>query len=571
MKYRFRNCFQFRLLVCFLAVSLIPLCLCSALLVEIARISMNRDQAQVMEENTASLMAALDTLSQGFAAAGARLQNNSILSSSLLSGSSQETLVYSTLYAAADEIRDTCVLHLYDLQGNARYSSQNLPAAQTLNPQWGVLYASSHAQGSPVYVAVQDSSDSGALLQAAVLLTDDAQPIGYLVMELYESNFRQLLGGKYGSEGEIMLLDRFWRPIYGSQQSLVRELSPALRGQLLSGAVPGENDPDYYFSICEHGDTGLFLVLRQPQAFSGSTMKILYTVSLSWALVCVVICILISIPLSRQISSPIRHLQQAFGKLEQDDLSVQVSISRRDELGQLAHAFNHMVTALKTNREELVRNQKALNEARLRMLQAQLNPHFLCNTLDTMKWISKINKVPQVALMSTNLADILRFCISDVEFVPLRRELEILQRYIEIQRIRLSDNFSFRVRIPGELEDCPVPKMILQPIVENAIIHGLSGIENSAVCVEAVRTDDGHLRLSVTDNGHGLPPDLAGKAYARRNVREGSHLGLYNVDTILKIHYGTDSGLFLDKGPDGVGTTVTATLPIQTGEEKPPC
>lgn len=568
MNNTFRNSFRFRLLVSFLAVSLIPLCLCSALLMQIARVQMNRNTQQAMEENTASLIASLDTLAQGLEAAGQYLQNNGILSASLLSSNAQDTLVYNTLFTAAEEIRDTCVLRLYDLQGNARYSSQNLPAAQTLDPHWGVLYAAANADSTPVYMA---TADGNALLQAAVLLTDDGQPIGYLVMELYASHFQHLLEGKYGSQGEILLLNRFWRPVYSSQQSLAQELSPELRRQLLSGAVPGESDPDYILSITEHSGTGLFLVLRQPHAFSHSTMQILYTVSLSWALVCVIISVLISIPLSRQISSPIRHLQQAFGKLEQDDLSAQVSTSRRDELGQLAQAFNRMVSALKTNREELVRNQKALDEARLRMLQAQLNPHFLCNTLDTMKWISKINKVPQVALMSTNLADILRFCISDVEFVPLHRELEILERYIEIQRIRLSDNFTFQTQILPELETCPVPKMILQPIVENAIIHGLSGIENSTVCVEVVRTEDNHLRITVTDNGHGLPENLAGKAYTRQNVPEGRHLGLYNVDTILKIHYGTNSGLFLDRGPHGVGTSVTAIVPIQKREEETPC
>ena len=104
------------------------------------------------------------------------------------------------------------------------------------------------------------------------------------------------------------------------------------------------------------------------------------------------------------------------------------------------------------------------------MLQAQLNPHFLCNTLDTMKWISKINQVPQVALMSTNLADILRFCITPDEFVPLRRELEILSRYVEIQRIRLSESFSYTEAVPEALLSCMVPKMLLQPLAENAIL-----------------------------------------------------------------------------------------------------
>ena len=166
------------------------------------------------------------------------------------------------------------------------------------------------------------------------------------------------------------------------------------------------------------------------------------------------------------------------------------------------------------------------------MMQAQLNPHFLCNTLDTMKWISKINKVPQVAMMATNLADILRLCISPEEFVPLYREMEILQRSIEIQKVRLGDDFAFRVSIPEELYDCMVPKMILQPIVENAILHGIDGMTGAVISVQA-QTDGNQLKITVRDNGQGFPADMLGQPYRRDKGLAKGHLGLYNVDMIL--------------------------------------
>ena len=200
------------------------------------------------------------------------------------------------------------------------------------------------------------------------------------------------------------------------------------------------------------------------------------------------------------------------------------------------------------------------------MLQAQLNPHFLCNTLDTMKWISKINKVPQVALMSTNLADILRFCISAEEFVPLYRELEILERYIEIQKLRLSDDFAFRQEIPEELYDCLVPKMILQPIVENAILHGLSGVAGSVIRVRAEEKGE-TLYITVTDNGQGFPPEMTGRPYRRDKDLAKGHLGLYNVDMILRRNFGEEYGLFLERGDEGVGASVTASLPIRYEED----
>lgn len=226
-------------------------------------------------------------------------------------------------------------------------------------------------------------------------------------------------------------------------------------------------------------------------------------------------------------------------------------------MAELAQHFNGMVAALKRNQEQLVNNQRELNQAQLRMLQAQLNPHFLCNTLDTMKWISKINQVPQVALMSTNLADILRFCISPEEFAPLSREAEILERYVEIQRIRMSGGFTYTMDLPAVLEDCLIPKMILQPLVENAILHGLEGRTDGAVRV-AAREEGGLLRITVADNGPGFSPEWM----EGRRFREGSgrHLGLYNVDTILTKYYGRNCGLFLSS--EG-GAVVTAVLPVR--------
>jgi len=570
MKHQLRNSFRVRLLVSFLAVSLIPLCLCSALLVQIASVHMNREIKETMNEHSDNMIAALDALSTGFEDAAMVLQNNQILSNALTAGVRGETQVYNILYEAAEPIRDICALHLYDLQGNPLYSSHNSPKAQPLNPAWGVLHAAA-VSGTPSYVGEAfTSGQEDALLRAAMVLKYRQTPVGYLVMELGGEHFSRLLSGQYDSQGDLLLLNRFWRPVYCTQQQLSADFAVQLRSRVLGNTPPDKDNSDYLYSIAKHEGMNLFLVLLQPQAFNQRTLKILTVVSACWAAVCIIISALISIPLSRQISSPIGQLRSAFARLEQDDLSVRVSLNRQDELGQLATAFNHMVDALKTNRAELVENQKELNETKLRMLQAQLNPHFLGNTLDTMKWISKINKVPQVAVMSTDLADILRFCISGDELVPLYRELEILERYIEIQRIRLSDQFTFQVNVPEELLAHPVPKMILQPIVENAILHGLTGVECSQIRVDAEKWQD-FLRITVTDNGRGVPEEMAGKPYSRESLPDKHHLGLYNVHMILKLHYAENAGLFLDKGPDGVGTSVTATIPLQPIQEECEC
>lgn len=556
--------FRKGLFTAMLLSSLIPLLICAGMMVQITRLRMDSKTRDNAREQSDALIQSMDMVSTALTSSAQRLRDSETLIHNLASGTGNRLQMNGFLFDATDTFRNFAVFDLYDSAGVCRYSTRGTVSGD-LPTDWGVLYGAAAQPGQAVYFASEDPSDTGsALLLGAVALDTGEGTAGYLVMRLYSAGFHSLMDGKH-PQSDLLILSRFFRPVYGSQAYLNETLAPALREKLLSGTPM--DDGTYIYTLTQHAPTGLFLVLRQPRLFSAGTVRLLYTASLLCALVCVGISVLVSFLLSRQISSPLQRLQQAFDKVQRDDLETQVEVQGSDELSRLAERFNRMVAALKSNREELLRNQQELNEAQIRMLQAQLNPHFLCNTLDTMKWISKINKVPQVALMSTNLADILRFCISAEEFVPLYRETQILERYIEIQKIRLSDDFSFQLRIPEELYDCMVPKMILQPIVENAILHGLSGVSGSFVRVSAAETPDGRLRITVTDNGRGFPPELRGRPYRRdKNLAKG-HLGLYNVDMILRGNYGEECGLYLDCGENGVGASVTAILPIEYEED----
>lgn len=567
MKKLFYRSFRNRLFVAFLVVSLTSLLIRSAMLLQIFRLRLTDAAVTESRGYLNSVLHAMDTVYEGFAASAAALQSDSLVVQALSQGGGEETQVYNRLFNATEGMRGYARFDLYDQDGRWHYSTQNAPVQKQMPTNWGALYAA--AEGSKLtFVACTDVTDvNQPLLQGAAPLADGAgRQVGYLVISLYQNNFRQLLSDKYGTQNELILLSRYWRPVYCAQPSLAAALAPKLRQQLLAGEALDDAAEDFLYRVEYHEPTGLYLVLQRPEVFTKDTIRLLYTVSLSSALVCIVISVLMSLKLSSQLFRPIERLHSAIGEVVHNNLDVYVPPYQNDELGELAQRFNGMVVALKRNQEELLQNQRELNEAQIRMLQAQLNPHFLCNTLDTMKWISKINKVPQVALMSTSLADILRFCISPDEFVPLYREVEVLERYLEIQKIRLSGTFTFTVDLPRELEDCLVPKMILQPLVENAVLHGLDGVENGEIRVEARRTEAGRLQITVTDNGRGLPPEMIG-AYSGRDRRQ---LGLYNVNTILQKYYGEGSGLCLENRTEGAGAVVTATLPIYR-EEEPEC
>ena len=556
--------FRKRLFAGFLIVSLVPLLICSAMLLQIFRLRMTSSADTQSEQALDESILALDKLDAGIRGAVQALRGNRTVSQALFDERAEDTLVNGQLFRASGEAKNFARLDLYDISGLWRYSTQTAPASLRLPTSWGILYeAAQAAENELVYIAGEQPS-SDAVLQGAALLTDAyGAPMGYLVISVSPAGLQSLLGGKAGAQNVLAVLSRYWRPVYCTNDTLGDQLAARLRAQLLSGGTLSGLSEDYVYRIRRHGATGLCVVLQQPQVFTRSTMRLLYTVSISCALICIGVCVVMSFQMSRQLFRPIGQLHNALQQVGKNNLEVHVPVLQSDELGELAQQFNRMVIDLKRNQQLLVDNQRALNEAQIRMLQAQLNPHFLCNTLDTMKWISKINQVPQVALMSTDLADILRFCIRPEEFVSLRQEVEVLKRYMEIQRIRLADSFTFSVEVPAELEDCLVPKMMLQPLAENAVLHGLSGVDGGRLEV-TVSAADGVLRICVADNGAGLPQELLGK-YRPHAAGEG-HLGLFNVDTILQKHYGAEFGLFLANRAEGAGAVITATLPVTRRE-----
>lgn len=554
--------FRQRLNAAFLAVSLVPVLLCSALLLQIFRLRMTADQQQNAEQQLDGACHALFSMQEGLQEAAITLGGSETVLGALSGGWENSASVYSALYDATEDVRRFARFELYDAEGTLMYATQTVHGAQTLPVSWGILKEAADADAI-VYSASIDPTDlDEPVLRGAVRLTRDGQTAGFLVAAFYETQLRAMFDSLAGAQNELLVMDGFWRGVYCSQQAQVQTLSSALREQLLHGkALTGLSD-NFVYTARQDEATGLFLVLQQPQVFTRGTLRLLYTVSALCALGGVAVSIALSLRLSRQMFQPIGTLHRAITQVGKNDLEVQVPVQEGqcDELGELAQQFNGMVLSLRRNQQALLKNQQALNDAQIRMMQAQLNPHFLCNTLDTMKWISKINQVPQVALMSTNLADILRFCISPDEFVELRQELAILGRYVEIQRIRLSDSFTFAQDVPEGLLSCLVPKMMLQPLAENAILHGLSGVQDGRLTVTA-RESDGVLEICVLDNGCGFPAEMLGPYQAPE--QQTGHLGLFNVDTILRKHYGESFGLRLGNRKDGAGACITARLPMR--------
>ena len=207
-------------------------------------------------------------------------------------------------------------------------------------------------------------------------------------------------------------------------------------------------------------------------------------------------------------------------------------------------------------------------QAQYKALQNQINPHFLYNTLEAIRSEALIGGLGSVAEMSESLAKFFRYTISNTEnFVTVADEIRNVRDYMRIQQYRFGERISLKLLIPDDDESlkAEIPKLILQPLVENAIIHGVANMDDGYIKLSAA-AEGGTLVLAVEDNGQGIPPEILRRLQSPEREMPAGHLGLRNVDRIVRLYYGKEYGISAVSAP-GMGSRVELRLPMRKKEE----
>lgn len=276
------------------------------------------------------------------------------------------------------------------------------------------------------------------------------------------------------------------------------------------------------------------------------------------------------------IASPIDKLYKGMKRLSIGNMNVQLPNKRKDELGYLTEAFNRMVVDQRRLIEEHYEQQLRLAKTELKFLQTQINPHFLYNTLDSINWTAKNYDAEEISEMVLNLSRFFRLSLNKgKEVFTIDESLSHLHYYIRIQQIRFLDSFTVEYDIQEESRSVPIMKLLLQPLVENAILHGMEGRTEGGLLVISSWIEDGQtVHIRVRDNGPGMSEErilYVRQELERLSLRDGDLFspeeeykdlfGLRNVMTRLKLYYGRDAGLAVDS-VKGEGTSVVITLPL---------
>ena len=264
---------------------------------------------------------------------------------------------------------------------------------------------------------------------------------------------------------------------------------------------------------------------------------------------------------SYRISYPISQLTAIMKRIEQGEMDTPIDVHGQYEIVELSVSFRQMVAQIRELMQRVVTQQREKRKTELRALQNQINPHFLYNTLDSIVWLAENNRTSDVVTTVVGLAKFFRISLSKgAIFIPVRSEIEQIKNYLTIQRTRYVNKFRYRLEISDAILDYRVMKLILQPVVENAIYHGM-GDDNGMILITAERYGSS-LVFRVRDSGYGVTERKIAELYeVMRGVRHGASVGLRNVYQRLKLYYGDGADVRIESVLDE-STTVTLIIPI---------
>ena len=274
-----------------------------------------------------------------------------------------------------------------------------------------------------------------------------------------------------------------------------------------------------------------------------------------------------SIYLPNSFAKPITDLIGVTDRVSKGDLDARSLNDSNDEVGVLAHSMNQMIEKINELLEQITVEQIRIREAELELLQLQINPHFLYNTLDTIIWLAEGGDEKRVVSMVKSLSAFFRTSLSrGRDIITLKEELVHAKSYLEIQQFRYQDILTYSIDVPDEFSECMIPKITIQPLVENALYHGIKNKRGGGKIVISAKSEGDDLMISVTDDGIGMSDERLAEVVAGLEgdrPSENAIYGLYNVNERIKLKFGSKYGITLHS-VFNEGSTCDILLPRTT-------
>jgi two-component system sensor histidine kinase YesM len=398
------------------------------------------------------------------------------------------------------------------------------------------------------------------------------ESLGLIQVDLnYEIIARLCKGIQLGDSGYVFILGRTGDIMYHPRQQLIYgNLTSEKIPQIL--ALDGGN-----MRAVVDGRAILYTVVRSKetgwQVVAVSYLDELFRASRNAEYIFLMLSLLVlvgavgaAVLIASNISRPIESLRRSMQAVESGNFDIDITVAARNEVYQLARDCD---IAVKKVRDLIAQNraeQELKRKLELRTLQAQINPHFLYNTLDSIIWMIELGETERAIDMTSSLARFFRIGISrGEETISVRTEIEYVRTYLEIQKQRYQDKLSFAIDVASELHDLQILKLLVQPLVENAIYHGIENSEGPGMIRITGERDGEAMVIRISDNGVGMSPEqLAALRGGLIEPRPANGVGVHNVQERIHVYFGLEYGVSFESAL-GRGTVATIRIPLSTG------
>ncbi|MDY5846081.1 MAG: sensor histidine kinase [Bariatricus sp.] len=289
-----------------------------------------------------------------------------------------------------------------------------------------------------------------------------------------------------------------------------------------------------------------------------------YRICIWGAILAIVSSVYFSIKALKSVTVPIRKLCNLTQKVAEGDFTVKSKVDDVDEIAVLTRSFNEMTEEIGGLVDDIKEKEKNLYMMETKLLQEQINPHFLYNTLDTIVWLAEDNQKKEVVSMVTSLSSFFRSTLSGgKDFITVKEEQNHIESYLKIQQVRYQDIMEYRIEMEQDILDIVIPKLLLQPLVENALYHGVKNKRGKSMILVKGRKQDENLIFKVIDNGKGMTKEQLKRL--RENLKKApderatDSFGLANVNQRIQHYYGKNYGIFI-QSEYGIQTEVTVIM-----------
>ncbi|WP_249897536.1 sensor histidine kinase [Paenibacillus sp. PK3_47] len=392
----------------------------------------------------------------------------------------------------------------------------------------------------------------------------------YIVVNIREDGFRKLVRGDGGEGAASFLLNAEGGAVYSVKEPLITQaVDSGVLGGMISGSPEGNQSfalggKAYLLNYAHLGITDWTMTTIQSQAGVLKDMIYVKWMIAAFALVAFLVTSLVSGAFTRYLLMPLQGLMKVMKRVESNDLTARFESGSGDELAQVGFRFNRMLEQIVVLIQEVTRAETNKRAAEIKALSAQMDPHFLYNTLNTIYWKLNMKQVEPSQKMVMSLSRLFQLGLNKgQEITTLSKELEHVRQYLELQTSCYEGLFTYEIQVRApELGSLPVPRIVLQPLVENSILHGFRDMESGGVIFIEIEEDGDRWKLTVSDNGCGMEEDQVRSLFWQESEKG---YAVSNLIKRLQLYYGDSASFKVDSVPES-GTSVMIFLP-KKGEQ----